>query len=188
MSESETTTQDSTELESRTERSLTECMTIMPNHPSADGSDNLFVVVGENENGEYLVNIDSGSCECADAQYNLDDDESCKHVRRVRIAKGETPVPNSALANVEIDSNFGVHVDGSPVFATADGGIIGDTDNDTDNGTDPKVRDVWTSPRPEIDKHGVPTGSQIVRCTDCGIETITTLTEYASHRENCTFE
>jgi predicted nucleic acid-binding Zn finger protein len=184
MSESETTTQDSTELESRTERSLTECMTIMPNHPSADGSDNLFVVVGENENGEYLVNLDSGSCECADAQYNLDDDESCKHVRRVRIAKGETPVPNSALANVEIDSNFGVHVDGSPVFATADGGIIGDTDNDTDL----KSTDIWTSPRPEIDKHGVPTGSQIVRCTDCGIETITTLTEYASHRENCTFE
>jgi hypothetical protein len=154
-------------------------MTIMPNHPSADGSDNLFVVVGENENGEYLVNLDSGSCECADAQYNLDDDD-----RRARIAKGETPVPNSALESVEIDSNFGVHVDGSPVFATADGGIISDTDNDTD----PKVRDVWTSPRPEIDKHGVPTGSQIVECTDCGIETITTLTEYASHRDNCTFE
>jgi len=184
MSESETTTQDSTELESRTERSLTECMTIMPNHPSADGSDNLFVVVGENENGEYLVNLDSGSCQCADAQYNLDDDESCKHVRRVRIAKGETPVPANALGRIEIHDTFGVHVDGSPVFATADGGIIGDTDNDTD----PKAKEIWTSPRPEIDKHGVPTGSQIVRCTDCGIETITTLTEYASHRENCTFE
>jgi len=89
-------------------------------------------------------------------------------------------VPANALGRIEIHDTFGVHVDGSPVFATADGGIIGDTD--------PKARDIWTSPRPEIDKHGVPTGSQIVRCTDCGIETITTLTEYASHRENCTFE
>jgi hypothetical protein len=159
-------------------------MSVLPNHGRADGSDSSFVVVGENENGEYLVNIDSSSCECADAEYNLDDDESCKHVRRARIAKGETPVPANALGRIEIHDTFGAHVDGSPVFATADGGIIGDTDNDTD----PKVRDVWTSPRPEIDKHGVPTGSQIVRCTDCGIETITTLTEYASHRENCTFE
>jgi len=54
--------------------------------------------------------------------------------------------------------------------------------------SDPKPREIWTSPRPEIDKYGVPTGSQIVQCTDCGIESITTLTEFTSHREHCRFE
>jgi hypothetical protein len=53
---------------------------------------------------------------------------------------------------------------------------------------DQQSADIWSSPRPEIDQYGVPTGAQIVECTDCGIETTTGLTEFCSHREDCQYE
>jgi len=194
MSESESDAQDCTDVESRTERALSECMTVLPNHGRAASAPDLFIVVGENGNGEYLADTRTTSCECDDDKYNLDDREPCKHVRRARIATGETPVPADALGRIEIDDTFGAHVDGSAKFATADGGIIdGSTgeviedDNEPDNEPDSENEDVWSDPRPEIDKHGVPTGAHVVECTECGIETITTLTDHTSHREGCSY-
>jgi hypothetical protein len=184
MSESQSESQDS--IESRTERALTECMTVLPNKGRADGAPGLFIVIGENGGGEYLVDTCTTSCECDDDKYNLDDREACKHVRRARIATGDRPVPASALdsGNISIDDTFGAHVDASPKFATADGGIIdGETNDVVDDSDDESA--IWSDPRPEIDKFGSPTGAHVVECLDCGVETTTSLTEFASHREEC---
>lgn len=179
MSTNEASGQDS--IESRTKRALTEAMTVLPNHGRARGAENLFTVVGQHGNGEYLVNLNDGSCTCKDSQYNLDNETDCKHVRRVRVCIGDMPIPNDALGEIQIDNTFGAHVDSTPVYATADGGIITSQEN-----TDPEA-DKW-SVRPEIDKYGVPTGSQVAKCTSCGIETITSLIEYASHKDTCQYE
>jgi len=191
MSESQSNAEDCTDVESRTERALSECMTVLPDFGRAAGAPDLFVVVGENCNGEYLVDLRTESCECADAEYR-DPAGGCKHLRRCRIATGETPVPADALGRIEIDDTFGAHVDASPKFATADGGIIdGDTgelledEPDREPDSEPEDEVAWSDPRPEIDKHGVPTGAYVVECTECGIETITALTDHASHREGC---
>jgi|APHM01.1.fsa_nt_gi SWIM zinc finger. len=122
MSESQTDAQDC--IETRTKRALTECMTVLPDHGEASDSEDLFTVVGQHGNGEYLVNLDDGSCTCKDSQYNLDNDTDCKHVRRVRVCTGDIPVPNDALGDIQIDNTFGAHVDASAKFVTADGGII----------------------------------------------------------------
>jgi|APHM01.1.fsa_nt_gi hypothetical protein len=188
MSESQTDGKDCIDIEQRTERALTECMTVLPNHGRADGAPGLFVVIGENDDTEqtYLADTQTTSCECKDDQYNLADQESCKHVRRCEIATSETAVPASALGRIEIDDTFGAHVDASAKFATADGGIInGTTGEEIDDTTE---ENVWSSPRPELDKHGNPTGCQIVECTSCGCETITSLVEFASHRDGCKHE
>jgi hypothetical protein len=189
MSENETQSQDC--IESRTERALTECMTVLPNHGRAQSAPDLFVVIGENERGEYLVDLRTESCECKDAEYR-DPEGGCKHLRRCRIATGETPVPADALGEVTIHDTFGAQVETSAKFVTADGGVIDgatgevlEDDNGRDSEGETDSEDVWSDPRPEIDKHGVPTGAHVVECTECRIETLTALTDHASHRVGC---
>jgi hypothetical protein len=101
-------------------------------------------------------------------------------------------VPAGALDEITVDSTFGVHVDASPKFATADGGIIdaetgdeisAETDTDTETATC-----IWSDPKVEIDKYGSPTGDHFVCCTDCGVEVLVSLTDYASHRNGCRYE
>jgi hypothetical protein len=186
MSQSESESQDS--IESRTERALTECMTVLPNKGRADGAPDLFIVVGENENGEYLADTRTATCECADDEYNLGDQEACKHVRRARIATGDRPVPASALetGNISIDDTFGAHVDASPKFATADGGIIDGETGDVLQDEDDRVNtDLWSAPRPEVDKHGRPTGAYYVKCFECGVEVLQGQQGRSVHREGC---
>jgi len=181
MSQSETNAQDC--IEKRTRRALEECMTVLPDHGRAEGAAGLFVVIGENCNGEYLVDTRTGSCECRDAKYR-DPDGGCKHLRRCQIAQGDTPVPANALSRIKIDSNFGVHVDASPKFATADGGLIdGETGEEiSDENT---AASIWSDPMAEVDEYGKPTGDHYVRCEECGIEVLTALADCASHREGC---
>ena len=183
MSESETDAKDCIELEQRTERALTECMTVLPGHGRAQGAPGLFVVIGENCNGEYLVDTRTESCECKDAKYR-DPDGGCKHLRRVRIAQGDTPIPAQVLGEITIDSIFGVHVDASPKFATADGGII-DGENGEEISEQNTAASIWSDPMAEVDKYGQPTGDHYVRCEECSIEVLTALTDCASHREGC---
>jgi hypothetical protein len=185
MSENESESQDCVEVETRTERALSECMTVLPNHGRADGAPGLFVVIGQNGNGEYLVDTRTGSCECADAEYR-DPEGGCKHLRRCRIATGETPVPADALGEVTIDSTFGSQVETSAKFATADGGLIdGSTGEVIDDDSEDVAESVWSDPKVEIDKYGKPTGDHYVRCQECGVEVLTALTDCASHREGC---
>ena len=169
-------------IETRTERALTECMSILPNHGRADGAP--FVVIGENCNGEYLVDTRTESCECKDAKYR-DPDGGCKHLRRVRIAQGDTPIPAQALGEITIDSTFGAQLDTSAKFATADGGLIdGDTGKEISDNTN-TAASIWSDPMAEVDKYGKPTGDHYVTCQECGIEVLTALSDCASHREDC---
>ena len=182
MSESETDAKDC--IESRTKRALEECMTVLPDHGRASGASGLFIVVGENGNGEYLVDTRTQSCECKDARYR-DPDGGCKHLRRVRIATGEIPVPANALGEITIDSTFGAQLDTSAKFATADGGLIdGDTGKEVSDNTN-TAASIWSDPMAEVDKYGQPTGDHYVRCEECGIEVLTALSDCASHREEC---
>jgi len=170
-------------IETRTERALTECMTVLPDHGRAQGAPGLFVVVGENENGQYLVDSQTGSCECKDAKYR-DPDGGCKHLRRVRIATGEIPVPANALGEITIDSTFGAQLETSAKFATADGGII-DGESGEKISDENTVASIWSDPMAEVDKYGQPTGDHYVRCEECGIEVLTALSDCATHREGC---
>ncbi len=184
MSKEDCDSQDSTELESRTERALTECMTVMPNHGRAEGAPALFVVIGENCNGEYLVDTRTDSCDCKDMQYR-DPEGGCKHLRRCRIATGEDPVPANALDKITIDSIFGAQLETSAKFATADGGLIdGDTGKEISDKTN-TATSIWSDPMAEVDKYGQPTGDHYVRCEECGIEVLTALADCATHREEC---
>jgi hypothetical protein len=104
-----------TELQPRDARALTEKMVVLP-----EGGD-LFTVVGQNAGGEYTVDVREGRCTCADAQYNLDEDEACKHELRVRYAIGDRPIPAWADTDA-VDPQLGTHVNGGPERVAADGG------------------------------------------------------------------
>jgi hypothetical protein len=163
-------------------------MFVHPDFGRAKDADGLFIVVGENGGGEYLVDTHTTTCECDDDEYNLDDEEPCKHVRRCRIATGDRPVPARALSdgNITIADTFGAHVDASPKFATADGGIIdGSTGEVIEDDSEDVAESIWSEPKAEIDKYGKPTGDHYVTCEDCGIEVLTALTDCARHREEC---
>jgi hypothetical protein len=100
---------DCSELEQRDVRALTEYMTVLPEMGRAEDAPDLYLVVSES-GSEYLVDTREGACECPDA---VNRDVRCKHLRRVRYATGETPVP--AGANEEaIDDALGDHVEVSP--------------------------------------------------------------------------
>jgi hypothetical protein len=181
MSIEDNSGQDSIEIENRTRRALEECMSVLPEFGRAADAPGLFVVVGENENGEYLCDTQTGSCECKDSQYR-DPDGGCKHVRRARIVRGESPVPAASLGDVEVDSSIGVHVDASPKFVTADGGVIeGGDDAELVDDDGPR----FLGPFSEYNKYGEPTGAEYYRCSGCGVEVLTGHQENAVHAPDC---
>jgi hypothetical protein len=181
MFENDSETQDCIEIADRTRRALEEYMTVLPEFGRAADAPGLFVVVGENENGEYLCDTRTGGCECKDAEYR-DPEGGCKHVRRCRIVQGEKPVPAASLGDIEVDSSIGVHVDSSPKFTTADGGVIDAGDGAElidDDGPE------WTGPHTEYDRYGQTTGTEFVRCSKCGVEVLVGRQENATHADGC---
>ncbi|MFB6083861.1 MAG: SWIM zinc finger family protein [Halorientalis sp.] len=91
-------------------------MTVLP-----EGGD-VFTVVSES-GSEYRVDAVEGRCTCPDSQQNLSDDERCKHERRVAFATGDRPVPSWVNTDA-VDSLLGDHVEGGPVVAASDGGVL----------------------------------------------------------------
>ena len=83
------TDSESQTVDSRTERALAECMTVLPNHGLARDAPGLFVVIGENENGEYLVDTRTGSCDCDDMRYR-DPDAKLLRTSRSNHRRGLT--------------------------------------------------------------------------------------------------
>lgn len=135
MTPNDTDANESIDLDRRTRRAATECMTVMDDVGDARDAPGLFVVVGENGGGEYLVDTHTGACTCPDAEHR-NPDGGCKHVRRARMASCETPVP----AGVDADDQLGDHVsaDSTP-RAVADGGeivVAGDDGEILDETTD----------------------------------------------------
>jgi PGF-CTERM protein len=119
---------DESELEeadpnNRTVRALTEVMTVLDSIGRARNADDLFLV-NSGSGSEYLVDTRTGSCECKWKQYNPG--KECKHQKRVAFATGERPIPQW-VDDDALDDQFGLHVDGDPRKAVADGGVIDET-------------------------------------------------------------
>ena len=123
-----------TQLERRTERALSEPLSVV----SLDGTpiDNIneTVVQVVSHSGEsYHVDAEVGRCECPDHRHR---DVECKHIRRARIALGLSPVSTKILAAVNVDDQLGANTPG-PVVVTTDGGVVdtsGENLEDTDDG------------------------------------------------------
>jgi hypothetical protein len=50
----------------------------------------------------------------------------CKHIRRLRFATGQRPIPAWVNAG-EVDTKLGEHVEDTPKVAVADGGVTPDS-------------------------------------------------------------
>ena len=104
--------QESTDLEERDVRALTEYMTTLPL-----GGD-VYLVTTQS-GSEYRVDAREGRCTCPDHQYR---EVECKHLRRTAFATGERPIPAWVDAD-EVDAQLGQHVEGTPKVAVTDGGV-----------------------------------------------------------------
>lgn len=170
---------DHESIDNRTERALTEYMTVL------DEGGDIYTVVGENENGAYQVDARKGRCTCADHKHR---NARCKHLRRVAFALGEEAIPSEVD---DVDPQLGDHVGGEPITAEAradegavasDGGVIG---GDGGELVDDDAPATWKGPFPEYNRYGEPTGARYVRCSECGVEVLAGDTEHASHRAGC---
>jgi hypothetical protein len=118
---------DSTDLEPRDARALTEYLTVLPEHGRAKGAERLFLVVSQS-GSEYLVDARDDVCECPDHQYR---EAHCKHLRRVEYVTGERTIP-AWIDPTEVDAQLGSHVETSPVLAATDGGVTVEASGDTE--------------------------------------------------------
>ncbi|AFH22009.1 hypothetical protein OSG_eHP14_00145 [environmental Halophage eHP-14] len=129
----ETVSVDEQTLDQRDVRALTEFMTVLP-----DGG-SMFTVIGENCNGEHIVDAKRNRCTCRDFEYRAGTEftaeEGCKHIRRVRYSTGETAIP--AYVDMDaVDDSLGDQLPNSqPRVAVTDGGAV-KTDESSDEGTD----------------------------------------------------
>jgi len=103
---------ESTDLEQRDVRALTEYMTTLPL-----GGDVYSVTT--QSGSEYCVDAREGRCTCPDHEYR---EVRCKHIRRVTFATGEQPIPAWVDAD-EVDAQLGEHVEETPKVAATDGGV-----------------------------------------------------------------
>jgi hypothetical protein len=110
-------TDEGTELETRDVRALTEYMTVL-----SLGGD-VYSVTTES-GSEYRVDALEARCTCPDKQHTLEDEELCKHERRVRFATGQWSIPSWCDEDA-IDGRLGEHTDSAtgPIRAVADGGV-----------------------------------------------------------------
>ncbi len=98
---------DRESIEPRSERALTECMTVLDDAGRAAGADDLFVVVSQSGR-EYLVDARERTCECPDHQQRA---VECKHLRRCAFATGDAVIPGAAVDRAALDEQLGLHVD-----------------------------------------------------------------------------
>jgi len=98
-------------IDPRTERALTECMSVLP-----EGGE-IYTVVGQNGR-TYTVDGREKRCTCPDHKHRR---ATCKHLRRVAFARGARPVP----AGVDgVDELLGEHTESGPQIVATDGGIL----------------------------------------------------------------
>jgi hypothetical protein len=109
-----------TGVDERTERALTEYLTVT----ECDTGDEHVVEVHSQSGETYVVDVVEGNCGCPDAEYNLDEDTPCKHVRRARFALGLDAVPSDAAEALDVDPSLGCGTDADLRFAASDGGVI----------------------------------------------------------------
>lgn len=112
-------------IDSRTVRALVEPLTVLSHDETPiDDADTTIVTVTSASGSTYDVDVrGDGRCTCPDAEYNLDDDERCKHQIRARVALGRDVVDADVLREVSVDPQLAAFAPG-PRVATSDGGII----------------------------------------------------------------
>jgi hypothetical protein len=123
MNSYDTTEVETTDIEPRTVRALTEKHTVL----SKGGG--IYEVVSESGRS-YAVDMEGTRCTCPDHKHR---GATCKHLRRVAFATGEQPIP----ADLDgVDPLLGKHTDGQPystdeepVVATGGGEIIDKDDS-----------------------------------------------------------
>lgn len=103
-------TDESTDLEPRDVRALTECMTTLPL-----GGD-VYSVTTES-GSEYRVDAQEGRCTCPDHRHR---GVRCKHLKRLVFARGDAPIPAWADTDA-VDPLLGEHCEQTPRKAAADG-------------------------------------------------------------------
>jgi len=123
---------ESTDLDKRSVRALTECMSTLPK-----GGD-IYEVVSESGKS-YAVDMQEGRCSCSDHKHR---GVRCKHLRRVAYATGSESIPAWADTDA-VDPLLGKHLDGTPRQAAADGGSLGGEGDDASE-EDPRS-ECWCS-------------------------------------------
>jgi predicted nucleic acid-binding Zn finger protein len=105
-------------LDARDRRALEEHISILPDVGEARGAPGLFLAVGENGGGEYVVDVETGACTCPDATYNLPDGDrtTCKHAAAARFATGARAIP-APVTPADVRDDLATHVDATPTFA-----------------------------------------------------------------------
>ena len=92
-------------LDERDVAALTEYMITLEDVGDARDAPGLYTVVAQSGR-QYLVDVESGACECDDSFYR---DVQCKHLERTRFATGRRSIP--AWVNEEaVDPQLGLHV------------------------------------------------------------------------------
>lgn len=169
-------TDGGTDLDERDARALAERMGVLP-----DDGDDLYTVVGCNQNGEYRVDVRERRCTCPDHEYR---GVRCKHLRRVLFATGRRPIP-AGVARDDVDELLGEHLDdegprwaatdgGADVIEAGDEGVILDETEDDDE--------------PTYTYHHEPAhvgGARYVRCETCGAESVPADPDRLLHRDDC---
>jgi len=98
------------DLDRRDVAALTEYMTVLEDVGEARGAEGLYTVVAQSGH-TYLVDVETGACECDDAFYR-DPDGGCKHVRRCEFATGRRTIP-AWVDRSRVDPQLGLHVTNS---------------------------------------------------------------------------
>jgi len=175
--------QSSSDIEPRTRRALSECMSVLRPDFQPITDDSLTVVTVTTGSGStYTVDVREERCTCPD-QKHRSPDGGCKHVRRASIALGRTPVPAGVFGSVNIADDFGANVDATAKVATADGGVI-ETGDDAEilrSNASPR----WIGPHTEYNQNGEPTGAHYLECSSCGVQVLSGRQETAYHTPEC---
>ena len=186
-------TADSTDLEQRDVRALTECMTVLPDTGRVKDADDLYLVISES-GSEYLIDAREGVCECPDYRHR-EPESGCKHILRTQYATGERAIPEWADSDA-VDPQLGMHTNAAPLDSLATLSLSDKTSNassetlQTDGGVSagqPASNDPIDD-GPRYTYHYEPAhvgGERYVRCETCGAECIPAKPERLLHREGC---
>lgn len=124
---------DVEQLDARDARALTESMMVLDDVGRARGAPGLFLVVAK-QGGAYLVDVETGACECPDHEYRSQQlgQRGCKHRRRVAFATGERAIP-AWVDRDAVDPGLGEHVDDEVRVIANDGGAVIDAGGEGDD-------------------------------------------------------
>jgi len=121
MSEQDTATVESTDIQPRTRRALERVYTVLHTDGtpiSDDETPTVVSVVSGNSGREHRVDVRDERCTCEDHEYR---GVECAHIRRARFALGRQSLDTDTLAACDVHERFAEHAPG-PAVVASDGG------------------------------------------------------------------